>query len=340
MNKIDIVKKILFKKENFIAIHKNTSAHASANLAICKYWGKKNEILNIANTGSISIPLTGKGATSSISCYNQNEMTDHKVKINDNFISNSDSDVWSKKLLDFINFFLPQNNLFLEVNIKLNIPVAAGLASSSCIYASLIKAFAKLYNWQISSKELSILARLGSGSAARSIYENHFVEYLSGKDPNGMDSYSQILSHNNNLNDLKIAIIMINNNIKHISSSEAMQLSMNSCFYNSWIKQSKKDFLKLKKYINKGSFLGMAQIAENNSIMLHSLMLSNRPSIVYTEAKTLEIIKKIWQIRNNFHAPIFFTQDAGANIKILYQSVNESFIKKYFPNAEKIKIFD
>ncbi len=337
MKKLDIVNKILTSRDSFTPKFTKVIEYASASLALCKYWGKKNEELHIPTTNNISIPLTGKGATSSILC--NNSIQDTQIKINELDIDKNTK--WGKKLLNFIKLFLPTNNSKLKINISLNIETSAGLASSSCIYASLIKSFNKLYLWNISKQKLSILARLGSGSAARAIFENHFIENFSGNLDDGMDSYAQIISCNSlQFANLTVGLILINKNKKYISSSEAMKLSLNSPFYNAWKKQTNKDFIKIKHYIMKGSFIDMAKIVENNSLMLHSLMLATRPSILYTEAKTLKIIKKIWQIREKYKIPIFFTQDAGANIKILYQSFSSDLIKKHLNITEEIKIFD
>ncbi len=333
MKKYDIVNLIL-KNVKSTPIISNISLSVHANIAICKYWGKKNNELNIPHVDSISLPMTNYGCKIYI-CQNKN--ITHQLFINNKKIS--PTEIWSEKLFNFINLFHKQiKNICLNIKLELNIPIASGLASSSCIYASIVKGLDKFFQWNLSNIDLSILARLGSGSASRSVYKNSFVYWRSGCCDDGMDSYSIALKET--WEDLILGIIIIDRRKKYISSSQAMNLSVEtSFFYKSWQEKSTLDCKKIISSIKAKSFLEFGQLVENNSLSLTSLMLSTYPPILYISTSTLKTIKKIWYIREKENIPIFFTQDAGPNIKLLFQKKYTKYVKKIFSNILLIEPF-
>ena len=112
---------------------------------------------------------------------------------NDEFVHNGialpSTSEFYQGLSSFLDLFRPNHRWHFSIHIQTNIPLAAGLASSASGFASLVKALDQLFNWQLRPRDLSILARLGSGSACRSIEEG-FVEWHAGVQADGLDSFS------------------------------------------------------------------------------------------------------------------------------------------------------
>jgi len=230
------------------------------------------------------------------------------------------------------------NNIYLKIDIISNIPIAAGLASSASGFASLVKALDKLFAWNLSLKELSILARLDSGSACRSIWHG-FVKWYAGSQLDGTDSFGEPLDVF--WPELCIGLLILDKQQKYISSREAMQITLDSSpFYKEWPKIAAKDLYNLEKAIKSKDFNLLGYTAEANALAMHSLMLSSRPAIIYSSAETINNINKIWELRyfNNINA--YFTQDAGANLKILFLESNYLKIKEVLPNMKLIKPFE
>lgn len=180
MKKSDVIKRIFPNGVPAHMVKDVGSAYAPTNIALCKYWGKRNQQINLPLTSSLSIALPSKGARTHIKQH-----THDQVVLNGQLLAMDSTFV--KRLASFLDLFRDESTWALSVDIEMNIPVAAGLASSACGFAALVLSLDDLFGWQLSKKELSILARLGSGSASRSLW-NGFVEWHAGEQEDGMDS--------------------------------------------------------------------------------------------------------------------------------------------------------
>ncbi|MBV9576805.1 MAG: hypothetical protein JO149_09300, partial [Gammaproteobacteria bacterium] len=163
-------------------------AFAPTNIALCKYWGKRDIELNLPVTPSLSVALPDKGAMTTLTVHDK--PTDTLILNGKELAPQSE---FVERVNNYLDLFRPEKDWHLQIDINMNIPVAAGLASSACGFASLISAMNDLFDWKLSARYLSILARLGSGSACRSLW-NGFVEWHVGTQPDGMDSYGEPLS--------------------------------------------------------------------------------------------------------------------------------------------------
>jgi diphosphomevalonate decarboxylase len=327
-NASDIASGILGQKENQ---PQQSMAHAFApsNIALIKYWGKRDSTLNLPHTNSLSISLGHIGSTTHITSGKSFAVTlNHQQMPSESALTQGIS-----HYLDMLG--LNKNKLAIDIN--MNIPMAAGLASSACGYASLIQALNALYQWQLSRIELSILARLGSGSACRSLWQG-FVEWQKGDDPVGWDSHGVALTPH--WHELRVGLIIVSTEKKHISSRLAMQRTVDeSILYQSWQQQIAHDLPRLKKALQQKDFTHMGELAEANACAMHATMLAARPAIVYSNAKSKATILKIKSMRNN-GINCYFTQDAGPNIKALFLQKNEEDLLQHFPKMVVIKPFE
>ena len=224
-----------------------------------------------------------------------------------------------------------------KINIKMNIPVAAGLASSACGFASMVCALNDLMQWQLSPKDLSILARLGSGSAARSIW-NGFVIWHEGMREDGMDSCGESLPIE--WPALRVGILPISNQQKPISSRDAMLRTVNSSsLYGSWPRKVSQDLSIFKQALKVKNFALLGGTAESNALAMHATMLSSWPPICYFLPETLLAMHKVWDLRREGHE-VYFTQDAGPNLKLLFLENQTAELKNHFPDMEVITVFE
>jgi diphosphomevalonate decarboxylase len=306
LSKADIVKAIL-KQKSLVPSQDTAECFAPSNIALVKYWGKKNQTLNLPVTSSLSVSLGDKGATTRICLSEQ-----------DTFILNGkmldpDTD-FSKRLKKFLDLFRARN-IFYQVETQSNIPIAAGLASSAAGFAALVKALNSFYGWHLNETELSILSRLGSGSACRSIW-NGFVEWQIGTREDGMDSHGLPLKQQ--FPDLCIGLLIFSENKKSIGSTEAMQRTLEtSKLYQNWPGQVEMDLSQIKKAITNQDFELLGKTAEHNALSMHATMLSRAEGL-----------------------PVYFTQDAGPNLKLIFLKSQLSQIQASFPQAQVIELFN
>jgi len=325
----DIVELILEKRSHQPQPN-SAKAFAPTNIALIKYWGKRDAVLNLPRTDSLSISLAHKGTTTSLEITQSNQ---DEFWLN-NELQPTDS-AFSQRLTEFINLFR-FNNEHYKIQSESNIPLAAGLASSAAGFASLIKAFNALYAWELDSAQLSILARLGSGSACRSIH-NGFVWWQKGLLADGMDSYAVPLE--STWNELCVGLLIFDKKPKAIGSREAMQRTVKTSYlFENWPQQVAHDLSAIHEAILTHDFKRLGEISEHNALSMHATMLSAWPPIVYSNIETLQAMNKIWELRKQ-GLNLYFTQDAGPNLKLLFLKQDHAAVLENFPGLEVVEVF-
>ncbi len=305
--------------------------YAPANIALVKYWGKRNEALNLPVTGSLSISLGPLG--SHVELVRANGVAD-LIWLNGKKLEADRS--FAKRASVYLDLFRPSADFFFELKARNTVPTAAGFASSASGFAALAKAVDQFFGYGFSVRELSILARLGSGSAARSL-ENGFVEWRAGTDADGMDSFAERLDAQ--WPELRVGALVLCEHEKPIGSREGMRRSVETCeFYREWPGRVAKDLAALKTAIAEKNMAALGEIAEGNALAMHALMMATRPPIVYALPETVMAMRRIWAARAD-GLPLWFTMDAGPNVKLLFEAQDESRVRERFPSVEIIAPF-
>lgn len=318
-------------KEFLTPKNKKGLAFAPVNIALVKYWGKRDSNLNLPVTSSLSISLPEKGSLTNITI---NDKSEDRVKLNGDDLSGDSKFV--KRTAKFLDLFRPDNDWHLDIDINMNIPVAAGLASSAAGFAALTAALNDLFDWDLSSRDMSILARLGSGSAARSLW-NGFVEWHAGVQPDGMDSYGEPLDFE--WPELCVGMLPLSEREKPIGSREAMlRTQETSVLYDSWPKKVTQDMALVKKALTIKNFSLLGGTSESNALTMHATILGAWPPICYFLPETIESMHKIWALRAQ-GLELYFTEDAGPNPKLLFLEKDKETVKKEFKNVEIINVF-
>lgn len=310
--------------------HKNSrpqlpygKAFAPSNMALCKYWGKRDVRLNLPTTSSLSISLGNLGAHTKISV---SDSLKDEVYLDDILLSETTS--FYQRIYQFFEGirYATQSSLKFQINTKSFVPVAAGVASSACGFAALVKATDALFEWNLSHTNLSIMARLCSGSACRSFWDG-FVEWKRGEKEDGGDSYGSPLSLS--WPSLRIGLCHISKKEKTVSSRAAMEISKNtSPLYCQWESRSENDLENIKKAIATQSFETFGYIAENNAQFMHDMMHTSHPSIHY-DVELTKICKNVVYDLRHQGIPVFWTQDAGANLALLFLSQDSERIANF-----------
>jgi diphosphomevalonate decarboxylase len=329
ISKHHVVQKIL-KNHNNLNYFSTASAFAPANIALCKYWGKRDAELNLPYHSSFSLSLGKLGVQTTISFAQE----DHDIIISNNQMIAQETE-FAQRIIEFLNLIRPNKHTYFQIQSTANIPIAAGLASSAAGFAALVKACNRLFNWRLDKQELSILARLGSGSACRSLWHG-FVEWHAGLAHDGMDSYGEPFTVQ--WPELRIAILIVSSQPKNISSRQAMKLASDSPFYHCWLTKVETDLTAIKRNILNQEFLLFGRTVEENALAMHALIQTSWPPIQYTLPATLAAIQKIWQAREQGLA-LFFTQDAGANLQLLFLQQDTLQVQALFPTAQIIAPF-
>lgn len=306
-------------------------AYAPANIALVKYWGKRDEALNLPVTGSLSISLGPLG--SHVELLRSDAAADG-VWLNGKKLAAESS--FARRASAFLDLFRPAADFHFELKARNTVPTAAGFASSASGFAALAKAADGLFGWGLSTRELSILARLGSGSAARSL-ENGFVEWQAGTAADGMDSYAERLAAE--WPELRVGAVVLCADEKPVGSREGMRRSVETCeFYREWPGRVAKDLAELKGAIAQKDFAALGAVAEANALAMHALMAATRPPIVYALPETVAAMRKIWAVRAE-GLPLWFTMDAGPNVKLLFEAKDEARVREAFPGVEVVAPF-
>ncbi|ACT57489.1 diphosphomevalonate decarboxylase [Candidatus Liberibacter asiaticus] len=313
-------------------INEKSSAFLPSNIALCKYWGKRDSKLNLPLNNSLSLSLGHLGTITHITVIDSDADC---IILNGQKISSQSS--FFKKTTQFCDLFRQFSKVYFLIETSNNIPTKAGLASSASGFAALTLALFRIYSIPEKSESLSRVARLGSGSACRSFYRG-FCEWICGTDQNGMDSFA--VPFNNQWPDLRIGLLKIIDREKKIGSREAMEITRHhSPFFTQWTQQISTDLAHIKQAIIDQDFIKLGEVAEKNALKMHATMIAASPPLLYWQKETIQGMERVWDARQQ-SIPIYFTLDAGPNLKLLFTHKIEETIKQFFPEITIIDPLD
>lgn len=330
MKKIDVVKRLLAGR-SLEPKNREGSAFAPSNIALCKYWGKRNDELNLPVTSSLSVSLGQLGTRTTISIGGSGDI----VTLNGRPVPPKSD--FAAGVHQFLHLIQPGRRIGFRVDTHNSIPTAAGLASSASGFAALALALDNLFGWNLDRKQLSILSRLGSGSASRSVYQG-FAEWYAGERADGMDSFAEPFPHP--WPDLRVGLLTVSAEEKKIGSREAMKRTKEtSTLYTAWPAKVKKDLALVRESIKARDFELLGRVAESNALTMHATSLGAWPPVLFWLPESVALMHKIWALRED-GLKIYFTMDAGPNLKLLFLAKNSRAVQKHFPRVEIVAPFD
>lgn len=295
---------------------------APVNIALSKYWGKRDKVLNLPINGSVSISLPGLGTQTTLRPL---QAAQDSVSLNGKLLA-ADA-VFAKRLSQFLDFFRSDASPAFEVETTNTVPTAAGLASSASGYAALVLALNDLFDWQLAKTELSLLARFGSGSASRSLF-NGFALWHKGSDASGMDSFAEPLDCH--WPEFCIGLVKVDTKEKSVGSTAGMQQTVETCdLYQSWPQQAERDLQTITQAIKEKNFSTLGKTAEHNALSMHATMIATWPPIVYWQPESVAAMQTVWQLREQ-GVEVYFTMDAGPNLKLILQAKDQNKVTAAF----------
>lgn len=327
MTKQEVVQCILAGRSNGAAAE--ASRFAPANIALCKYWGKRDEMLNLPRTSSLSVSLESLGTHTRITPAGSDE-----ILLNGDPVDSSTS--FAGRIVEFLDLFRVNGQPAFHVETRNSVPTAAGLASSASGFAALVLALDGAFGWNLPPREASILARLGSGSACRSVFCG-FAEWHAGTASNGLDSFAERLDAD--WPALRLGILTVSSEQKALGSRAAMRQTVEtSPLYASWPETVAGDLPRLRAAIAQRDLEEMGSVAEANALAMHATMMGARPAILYWQPDSVTMMERVWAARAD-STPVYFTMDAGPNLKLLFEEGSAASVLERFPEAKVVAPF-
>ena len=288
------------------------AAVAQPNIALVKYWGKRDAALNLPAAGSLSITLDA--------LHTRTHVHFDPALAEDDIVLNGRRDVEeSRKITAFLDLFRARAGVATRARVEStnDFPTGAGLASSASGFAALAVTADRALGLGLDKSELSMLARRGSGSAARSIFGG-FAEMVAGKRDDGTDAFARPLLAATAW-PLKVVVAITSREKKTISSRAGMERTRDtSPFYRDWIATVPGDLAIARNALQARDFEKLAFVSEASCMAMHAVMLATRPALVYWNGATLDCIQCIRALQAE-GVGVFYTIDAGPQVKAVCQ---------------------
>lgn len=289
------------------------TAVAHPNIALVKYWGKRDERLVLPRSSSLSMTLDVFPTTTTVR-LDPAAGTD-AVTIGGEPTAGEPR----RRVVAFLELVreLAGRTEPAVVDTHNTVPTGAGLASSASGFAALALASATAYGLDLDATTLSRLARRGSGSASRSIFGGFAVWHAGEGSGTAGDlaSYAEPVPVSGL--DPALVIALVDAGPKAVSSRAAMRRTVDtSPLYRAWTDSSRDDLHDMLAALRRGDLDAVGGIAERNALGMHATMLAARPAVRYLSPATLEVLDSVLRLRRN-GVPAYATMDAGPNVKVL-----------------------
>ncbi len=321
-----------------------------SNLAIVKYWGKKDiqKPLNPSISFTLKNALTTTRVSTKPSDYGGFTFS----------LDGNRKETFNNKIANLLKIasstlpFIATHHLTIESSNTF--PHSSGIASSASSMSALALCLTDLQqiidngtSHNLDLQNVSELARLGSGSAARSLYGGWTIWGKSSAIFESSDNYAVELSNvHANFMQIANAILIIEPKSKKVSSSEGHALMNNHPYGEARIKQANDNTLQLLEVLTSGNWNQFFDIAENEALSLHALMMTSNPGYTLLHPNSLKVIEEVRKARIEQSLPVGFSMDAGPNVHLLYPKYEEKKILPWIENNirplchEQIIIFD
>jgi diphosphomevalonate decarboxylase len=322
-----------------------------SNIAIVKYWGKKGN--QIPCNSSLSMTLSKSFTEIELSLFEKK--TNEKVDLNYFFEGKKNvqfEERVKKYLFDQYKYFPFLKEYSIEMNSKNSFPHSAGIASSASAFGaialSLFDASRILRKQTINEdffQKSSELARLGSGSASRSMFPEFSLWGKNNSIPDSNNRFAiPLVEIHENFKNLHDTILIVENDPKKVSSSAGHSLMNGHPYAKNRFLQANERTFRLKKVLSMGDFQEFIEIAESEALTLHAMMMTSSDYYLLMKPGTLIAIEKIMAFRKETKIPVCFTLDAGPNVHVLYPASEknkvEVFLNNTFKNSVKQIIYD
>ena len=310
---------------------------APSNIALVKYWGKKDN--QIPANPSVSFTLNN--------CKTITKLTFAKKEKQDTFSFDllfegkpkEDFKPKIQKFLERIEIYLPfLKDYHFTIDTENTFPHSSGIASSASGMAALAMNLMRLekeLNPEMTEEyffqKASMLARLGSGSACRSV-KGQVVVWGNHKNIKGSSDLFGIefpYAIHDNFKNFQDTILLVDKGEKQVSSTVGHDLMHDHPFAERRFAQAHENLDSLKAIFANGNLEEFIKIVESEALTLHAMMMTSMPYFILMKPNTLEIINAIWKFRNDTKIAVCFTLDAGANVHVLYPNKDKEIVLQF-----------
>lgn len=306
---------------------KKATAIAPASVALIKYWGRKDETLRLPINGSIAINLDALLTTTTVE-FSPSFAKDSIVIDGDEKIEES---VRAKKHIDRIR---SRANITDPVRVvsKNSFPSGTGLSSSSSGFAALTLAGCSAAGLHFDQRELSILARQGSGSACRSIPDG-FVEWLDGASSD--TSYAASLFPADHW-DIVDIVAIVSDARKEVSSAEGHKTALTSPFFDVRLRNIGAKIDRLRTAIGERNFPVVGAITEAEALEFHAITMTSTPALLYLIPNSLKLMKLVQKWRQE-GLSVYFNLNTGQDVHLLCQGADVSTVQAKLSELDFVK---
>ena len=308
-------------------------ASCPSNIALIKYWGKYER--QIPANPSISFTLSN--------CKTETKMifrSGEKFSVK-TFLAGKEETKFSEKIEKYfrnIEKYLPwilQGSFVIET--ENTFPHSSGIASSASGFGAIAKCLMemdKAFSGKdfFDVKKASFLARLGSGSACRSVYDGLVVWGEVNEVEGSSDLYAvkypdeEIHPIFRDFNDY---VLLIHEGQKSVSSTVGHGLMNTNPYAERRFQEARENFVPIKEILKSGDLEAFMKLVEHEALTLHAMMMMSEPAFILMQTGTLQVINKVWEFRKETNLPLFFTLDAGANAHLLFPSEKKAEISNF-----------
>lgn len=320
---------------DFVVKNIEVSQTCPSNIALIKYWGKYSG--QIPANPSISYTLDNC-RTKTKMVFTAGEPFSIKT-----FLAGEKESKFADKIEKYFRSIEPYLPWILQgsytISTENTFPHSSGIASSASGFGAIAKCLMNIDLQFTNSQETketlqkaSFLARLGSGSACRSLYEGLVVW---GETPviEGSSDFYAVQYPNEEIHsvfrDFNDWVLLIHEGQKSVSSSVGHGLMNTNPYAERRFQEARENFFPMKEILKSGDLQLFMKLVEHEALTLHAMMMMSNPAFILMKTGTLEVINKIWAFREETSLPLFFTLDAGANVHLLFPSQNNKQIENF-----------
>lgn len=322
-----------------------------SNIAIVKYWGKTG--IQIPRNSSLSLTLSNSYTEVEVTL---DEKTTHESVELNYYFEGEINEKFGKRVADYLKDNIEEFSYLrvgaITIRSTNSFPHSAGIASSASAFGAIALAMLDIA-YQMDEKEIdeefyrkaSEMARLGSGSACRSIFPSYALWGKNEKIEGSSNEYAtEVKKVHPIFKNMKDAILIIEDQPKKVSSTIGHSLMKNHPFAEQRFAQANKRTAELMTILKEGDIDSFIQICESDALTLHAMMMTSTDYYLLVKPGTITAIEKIMQFRLENMVPVCFTLDAGPNVHVLYpekyQEAVEDFINSELKDTYKKVIFD
>jgi diphosphomevalonate decarboxylase len=305
------------------------TARACANIALVKYWGKRDAQLNLPAAGSLSLSLAALVTETHV---------DFDPALGSDLIElegKPAGPVEAGRVSKFLDLVRERAGLTTRARVTSHnrFPTASGLASSASGFAALAVAATRAAGLELPPRDLSLLARKGSGSAARSIFGG-FVRMHAGDDDEA--AYAEPIS-TSIVDRVRMVIAIVGGGApKTHGSRDAMDhTAATSPFYRAWVDLVPRDLAAAEQALATRDLAALGEVTEHNALAMHASAIAARPAVIYWKPATLALLAAVRTLRGN-GLSAWATMDAGPHVKVLTTLDDADHIARALANVEGV----